>query len=194
MRKTNLQAEKFRSVGNKFFFKNNHCEAILAYNCSLCYAEVGSESLSLAFGNRSAAYMCLGEYKLCLSSIELAKSHGYPRDKLDKLLKREAEAKKLLDDQQTNKSDEDKSGIFELSYPASQKLPCFAECLELRDNKKFGRHIVTNRNLKTGDVIAVTEPSFVIFEKRAQLHHCSHCTKSSMKLNLIPCMGCTGGE
>ena len=76
MSKNNKEAEKCRAAGNKLFFQGNYCEAILAYNHSLCYAETGSEAVGLGYGNRSAVYFRLEEYELCLSSIEMAKANG----------------------------------------------------------------------------------------------------------------------
>lgn len=35
--------------------------------------------------------------------------------------------------------------IFKLSYPANEDIPFIVNCLELREDKKFGRNIVTNQ-------------------------------------------------
>jgi SET and MYND domain-containing protein 4 len=193
MSKCKIQAEKARNDGNVFFRNSKFCEALLEYNKSLCFSVVGSEDVALAYANRSAAYMNLKEYDLCLKNIELAKKSGYPNPKMKKLEIREAECKQAMETHQPDPYD-DPENFFKLSYPPNKKLPCLAECLELRVDEKFGRHIITTQDLKTGDIIGLTEPTFRLFDKRARLHHCSYCAKSSIKMNLIPCSGCSEGE
>jgi hypothetical protein len=190
--KSNKKADKFRATGNSLFAKAQYCEALLTYNQSLCFSETGTEAVAFGYANRSAVYYQLKEFKLCLHNIELAKSYGYPRDKIHKLDQREVNCLKLLETYHAH-PDSDPTTFFKMSYPASGKWPYLAECLELRVNKKFGRHIITTRDLKAGDIIALTEPAFFLFDERARLHHCSYCAKSSIKLSLIPCSLCTKG-
>jgi hypothetical protein len=190
MLKDNERAAKYRAEGNELFAQASYCESLLKYNHSLCYAEIGSIDLALGYGNRSAVYLKLKEHELCLKNIQLARDHGYPADKLQKLNERELECKKQMKFYHPH-PDSDPLNFFKLSYPANEKLPFFADCLELKINQKYGRHIITNRDLKCGDIIAITDSFFILFDKRARLHHCSNCASIVSKLSLIPCSGCT---
>ncbi|KAG4077048.1 hypothetical protein HA402_016035 [Bradysia odoriphaga] len=187
MSKNNSEAVKFLLQGNFLYEKGRHCEALLSYNRSLCLAESATQIASVCYGKRSLVYFDLKEYELCLANIELAKQHS-----TGEVVKFDDLKSQCFERMKTHRHavDEDPMNFFQLTYPANAKLPCLSDCLELRVNKKFGRHIISTRNLNVGDIVAVTEFSFIFFDKRARLHHCSHCTKSSTKLNLIPCSGC----
>ncbi len=192
MSKSNTEAVKFLLNGNFLYGKGRHCEALLSYNRSLCLAEPLTQITSVCYGKRSLVYFDLKEYELCLANIELA-TQNHSADGAVKFDDLKAQCYQLMKTHQ-HEADEDPMNFFKLSHPANKKLPCFADCLELRVNKKYGRHIVTTRDLNVGDIVAVTDFSFIFFDKRARLHHCSHCTKSSMKLSLIPCTGCAKGK
>lgn len=192
MSKNNIEAVKFLLNGNFLFEKGRHCEALLSYNRSLCLAELGTEIASVCYGKRSLVYFDLKEYELCLANIEWAIQNQSTNGavKFDDLKSKCFQLMKT----HRHAPDEDPLNFFKLSYTANKKLPCLSDCLELRVNKKFGRHIISTRNLNVGDIVAVTDFSFIFFDKRARLHHCSHCTKSSTKLNLIPCTKCAKGK
>jgi len=79
--------------------------------------------------------------------------------------------------------------FFKLSYPAHEKTPFLANCVELRENKKYGRGLFATRDLKPGDVIAVDE-SFVKALNRREFHkRCTNCLEVR-SMNLMPCSGC----
>ena len=59
----NLFCRSFRDKGNKAYQGKNNYEAIELYSKSLQHAEAGpnSETLALAFANRSAVFLALGK-------------------------------------------------------------------------------------------------------------------------------------
>lgn len=129
--KNNSIAEKLRNDGNKFFGEQEYFKALLSYNHSLCFAETGTDSVGLAFANRSATYFKMNRFELCLENIELAKKHDYPADRIKKLDKRELECTNLM---KTDTPDpDDVLNFFKLSYPANKKYPQMVDCLELRE-------------------------------------------------------------
>lgn len=192
MHKNNAEASILLVRGNYFYEKKRVFEALLAYNNSLCFAEPLTNIAAICYGKRSVVYFDFKEYELCLANIELARQQN-PTYEIGMLEDLKVECNKLLKTH-NYEADENPMNFFKLSYPANVKLPCLADCLQLKVNKKFGRHIISTRDLKVGDVIAVTDFSFIFFNKRARLHHCSHCLESSTKLNLIPCTGCVQGK
>jgi SET and MYND domain-containing protein 4 len=191
-KKNNSLAKKYRNAGNDHFRKQEYFESLMVWNRCLCVAEKGSESIPIAYANRSAVYIKLKQFNLCLENIKLARSLNYPADKTEKLNKREEECKKLMQTQSPNPFD-DPFNIFKLSYPANPKNPQIVDCLELRNNKKFGNHVITTRELKTGDIIAIEEPFFKSPNLGARHYRCNFCLQDQL-LNLIPCSGCAMGK
>lgn len=191
-KKNNSLAKKFRNVGNDHFRKQEYFEALMLYNRSLCVAETGSESIPIAYANRSAVYVKLKHFDVCLENIQLARKFNYPAEKMEKLNKREEECIELMKTEKPN-SDDNPFNYFKLSYLPNEKHPQIVDCLELRNNKKFGNYVVTTRELKTGDIIAIEEPTYKAANSGARLYRCAYCFKDAL-LNLFPCSGCSMGK
>ena len=188
--KSNNAAESSRKKCNEHRDQGEFYEALIACNKSICFAVPNTKALSVAYANRSALYFKRGQYSECLESIKLARENGYPAGQLHKLEAREGKCTKLL-----NAGNEkfDIWSFFKLSHPANEKIPFIVNCLELREDEKYGRHIVTTQDLKTGDFIAIEEPLFKLFDEKSNYSRCSYCFKSR-NLSLFPCTGCTCGE
>lgn len=185
--KQNSISIEFRNQGNVYYKnKKNFC-ALLGYNMAICYAAIGSEELAIAFANRSAVYFEVGMYEKCLKNIQLAIDNGYPAGKLKNLEDRRQRCMKLME---TNKYDphDDSWNFFKLSYESNPNIPFIVDCLELRNGEIF-----TSRDLKEGDIIAITDSVFRFPDPTARLHRCSYCFADCF-LDLLPCNGCTKGE
>src|ERR1700744_5876199 len=117
MPKNNSEAVKFLLAGNEFFDKNECCEALLAYNHSLCLAEPGTQVAALCYGKRSVVYFHLKEYELSLANIESARQQ-YPIDGIGKLDELKTECNKLIKTHR-HEPDEDPMNFFKISYPAN---------------------------------------------------------------------------
>ncbi|KAG4075380.1 hypothetical protein HA402_003171 [Bradysia odoriphaga] len=188
-KKNNAVALKLRNIGNQLFTKNDFFEALLKYNHSLCFAEQGTEAVGLAYANRSAVYIEMQQFHLCLEDIQLARQFNYPADKLEKLQRREEECHAAIENWKPNPYD-NPFNFFKLSYASNNKYPGIVDCLTLSNNKKFGNHLVTTKTLKTGDIICIEEPVFTAANVDARLYRCSYCFKDS-SMKLFPCTGCT---
>lgn len=191
----------YRIEGNHFLKKKKFFETLLSYNQSLCNATPDSEEMGFAYSNRSIVYLDVHEYKLCLDNIELARASAYPASKLPVLEAREEKCKRIIEG---IKKTEGVDTFFKLSHPANQKIPFIAKCLELRKNKQFGRHIITNKgklkhyvgfhifdcanfftDLQSGDIIAIEEPFFKSADGDGIFTRCTFCLRSN-KMSLIP--------
>ena len=189
MSKDNYMAKLLRNVGNAFHKERKFFEALNKFNDALCFAVPGGEEVALAYGNRSAVYMDLKRYKLVLKNIRLAREHGYPTTFNDRLKERETRCLKSLarnDDKEIFKSPFD---FFKLSYAPNPKVPFLAKCLEMNYDKQSGAHLVTNFNLKSGDIIAITDGALKFVDPLARLHRCSWCAGDCL-FDLSPCPGC----
>ncbi|KAL7303813.1 hypothetical protein TKK_0003939 [Trichogramma kaykai] len=71
---------------------------------------------------------------------------------------------------------------------ANRKIPCASEAVEIRYNKKYGRHVVASRDIEIGEVVA-REPPYALQLGSACLYtHCSHCLARAWAG--LPCPGC----
>lgn len=196
-KKSNANSENLRSEANRLYVQRHFYDALLKYNESLCFAEAESENVGLAYANRSAVYLEMKLYDKCLQNIEMAKQNRYPEKNLEILKKREKKCLELMKQNNETKSS-DLWDYFKLSHPPHKSLPFIADCLELRNDKKYGRHIVTNHQLKIGDIIAIDEPTFKVikadsrystcFESNA-FQRCANCLQDHL-LSLAPCPLC----
>jgi SET and MYND domain-containing protein 4 len=192
-RKNTEKSDKFRDKGNLQFQNGQFLEALHSYNKSLCLAPPNSQQISLAYANRSAVYLKAKLFHKCLQNIELARRTGYPADKLQKLEEREERCKKLIETYKIPIENDPRDNFFKLSYPPHEKIPFIANCIEVREDEKYGRFVVTNRNLEPGDIIAIDEPVYKFVDKEVFDRHCANCLKSN-ELSLMPCDGCTYSE
>ena len=195
--KTNVKANEYRIEGNKYYADKRFFDALISYNKSLCYAERDTESIGLAYANRSAVYFECQLFERCLNNTKLAKNNKYPDKNFEILNKREEKCNQQKKIPENNPWDN-----FKLSYKPHKKIPYIAECLELNSHKKFGRYITTNRDLKVGDIVAIEKPycSVLLSESRrytvseiSKYQRCSHCLKDNL-MDLIPCSGCIYSE
>lgn len=178
------RASEFRKKGNDKFKSGQYYKALLHYNQSLMTAKQidCNESLSLAFGNRSAVYFEVKEYEMCIENIRLAKQHEYPADKMGKLIEREEKCIKIMCDQMSHDPENDQN-FFKLSYPANKKIPFIVNCLEMHKDRKYGRGIYTTQDLKIGDVLCL-EKVFLL-DISSEDRRCRNCASGNL-LNLIP--------
>lgn len=155
-RKSETKSKTLRGEGNSFYSARKFFDALLKYNESLCYAGPGSENLGHAFANRSAVYFEMKLYENCLRNIQLARDNFYPEKQSETLNRREAKSRELMKGKREKPSEF--GNFFKLSYPSNEKLPFLADCLEVKVNQKYGRHVVTNRDLRVGDIISLEDP------------------------------------
>lgn len=189
--KDNSQADEWRVKGNAHFDKRDLREAIISYNKSLCYAEPGSQQLALAYGNRSAVYLDIGCYDECLENIELARKSNHPAPL--KLKIREEKCLKARENQ-IKDAETDPDDFVKLSFEPNKKIPSLVSCLELRVNNKYGRHVITNRDLSPGDIIAIEDSVIRTIEQvEPRYERCIYCLERK-KHNLIPCENCCISE
>lgn len=200
LQKDQTKSLEFRQQGNSFFSLKNkdYVRALEFYNKSICFAEMGSVDLGIGYANRSAIYFEWKEYKTCLENIKLAKENGYPKRLMDKLNKRETECEKALEKikakQNNDEADEDDDDEVilapKLSYSAHPKIPFIADCLEMRETEELGRHIITNRDLSVGKVVAIEESFCSWTLPSVRYTRCAYCLEEN-NYNLIPCDYCT---
>lgn len=149
---------------------------------SLCFAK-SKQNLAFAYSNRSAVYLELDLYEACVDNIRAARDNEYPLDKVYKLISRVdiciAKMPKV-------KRPSNTSLFFQPSYPVNPKIPHIVDCLEIREDQKFGRGVFTTRDLNPGDMLAVEDPVIARVSEGERYIRCSQCSNCNL-LSLIPC-------
>lgn len=186
--KCDEKSAEYRIQGNKFYANNEFIDAVEMYNKSLCFA-TSSRNLALAYANRSAVCFSLEMYSTCLSNIEWARENDYPAEKMSTLELRAEKCRRLIAEGAT--SDDSLLELcgeeyLKLTHPAHPKLPFIADCLDIKSNEEFGRHVITKKRLCPGDIVCIESPFANHLWPSHLYKHCYHCSKNSW-LTLIPC-------
>ncbi|XP_055295206.1 SET and MYND domain-containing protein 4-like [Sitodiplosis mosellana] len=173
----------YRLQGNDLFRENKIAQAMELYNKSLCFAEIGTENVSLVYANRSSCFLALKMYEEALIDIELAVKAKYPDRLMAKLMRRQATCLRLMEAEPQRKRFQPK-----LSFQSHDRYPCLANSLEMKCNQKFGRHIVATRDIEVDKMILV-ERNFASVSIDDERMSCAKCMKT--KANFIACSMCT---
>lgn len=189
-KKSNSKSLQLRKKGNKFFEAKKYYQALVEYNKSVCFAE-SSEMTAIVYGNRSAVYYEMKLYSECLANIKLAFDTGIPDHIRPKLETRQANClaeRQLKKD--ANEFDVEPIPDIKLSHPPHPKVPFISNCLEMKVSPDKGRHIITNKDLKPGQIIAYENSFFNVLGYKLRYERCSYCMQEN-GLSLIPCTTCT---
>lgn len=187
--KSTFKAEKILNVATALCQNGKLYESLIACNDSLCHAE-SELQLGNSYAKRSEIYFESNMYDECIENINLARINNFhDQQSLDE---REEKCREKIEAFGPNKNF-DPWSFFKLSHPANKKIPFIINSLELRESSPLGRHVITEIDLKPGDVIAIEEPFFRVNSNLGRHAHCNFCLKSN-KLNLIPCTSCSKGK
>ncbi|KAL9703953.1 hypothetical protein quinque_007471 [Culex quinquefasciatus] len=168
-----------------------YVSAIRFYNKSIALAEANSAALAEAYGNRSAVCFALKEYQAALDNIRLARENPYPENLMHLVDKREQDCRQLLSEMgKQGELTAELAAKVELSHEPNPKIPQIANCLELKHEDQYGRCIVTNRDLKVGDVVIIEKPHSTVLDEELRYLHCDFCNLEAF-LSLIPCKQCS---
>ncbi|KAG4067938.1 hypothetical protein HA402_010624 [Bradysia odoriphaga] len=183
--KNNAQSIHARAEGNQKYDQNDYTGAMELYNKSICFAEKGSEQLSLAYADRSTCFLRLKLYDRCLVDIQLAKASNnqIPEHLMSKLNAREKECMKM----KSKSSDATVAEHPTLSFDPHEKWPCMVNVLDIERNDQYGRLVRANSDIQIGDTILIEE-SFIKILHGTERNRCSNCVKE--KMNFIPCDKC----
>lgn len=181
-------AEIARQEGHEQLKRGELYKALILYNKALCNAL--PQELTFIYENRSAVYFQAQLFDECLENINLARRNSSSNEITQELDLREKKCRELIEQSQPD-AKFSPWNYFKLTYPANDKIPFIANNLELRENEKFGRHIITMSDLKAGDIIAVEETAFKLIAADSCFSRCYACWKPN-NLNLIPCFQSKG--
>lgn len=194
-KKDDQKAIQFSRSGDKWLArKTNNFDALVNYNESICFAEnlPRSEILSHNYAQRARIYFEWKLWKICLKNIEFARNAAGCSDQLlETLLKLENECTQHIKLDGSLDTDVKKMYTPLLSFTAHSKIPFIAECLDIRENKQYGRYIITHKQLQPGQIIAIEEKYFNVLIPKMRYQRCANCLEENA-LSLFPCKYCTG--
>lgn len=192
-RKDDDRSRKYLLKGDRFVENYDFVKAIESYNAAICYAFSFSSQLPIGYMKRAQIYTRLGLHKEALKSLELAMLTETNDEDIRVQLYQQRERcvdrigntpqkkllphKKVLDDPQ-------------ITHNFHKKVPFASECLEVMENKFYGRYLTTNKDLVPGQILSI-EPAYCrVLDRRFIYKKCTHCLKS-IHFNLFPCTKCS---
>ncbi|KAJ8687243.1 hypothetical protein QAD02_023037, partial [Eretmocerus hayati] len=188
--KSSQKSIELRMKGNSYFKNVSHNEMdhkmTLFYYCkSIAYAPPDSEDLATAYSNRSALWLHVHKYDLCLIDIDRALKLTGSSELKDRLISRKDECVDLYLSQDT----QDEHKKIELpKFNPSKIVPCVADFIKLEFDLKSGKHYVALRDIRPGEVILCEETPYSSVKYSQIYLVCSHCL--SFAWAGIPCNFC----
>lgn len=187
--RNNAVANQAHELSKKSYGEKKYMKAMNLINDSLRSAEIGSVEVAYAFATRSACFLRMNMPEECLMDIELAKQSNYPANMIQDLETRKNKCINMLVD---DKFKEDRFTPFKpkLSFDEHKNFAGVADCLEIRKNTDYGRHVIAMSDLKIGQTILVEEPFAIIKQKSSKIarEYCARCFKEYK--NFIMCKNC----
>lgn len=181
--KCNKKSNEFLNESSELKSHSRFTGAILALNKALCFA-TSDDQIAIIFANRALIFYETRKYEKCLENVALAKARDYRGE----LLRLEDDCKQQLLSEKNQ--DECPWNYFKITHSVNEKIPFVASCLKLHESWKFGRSILTDKALNTGDIVVIEEPFFKTLNKDVRYKRCSNCLKSNL-MSLLPCSyGC----
>lgn len=191
--KYNAYARNNLQRGEKCFAEKDYLKAMNCFNQALACAENGSNEIGLAYANRSACFFDLNMFDKCLVDIENAKKANYPTHLMHEMDARESKCKELMKDEKYKPVHFSIVDEPKLDFNEHEEHAGVANCLEIRKNAEFGRHVVTTCDLKIGQTILIEQPyssdHYFKSYRYSDMTYCSHCLKPGM--NFITCEKCS---
>lgn len=190
--KSELKAEEAYQRAMEQLETGSYNEALVRLNEGLCFAPNESKLLSQIYAHRAKIYYNMQLLEVCLENVNWAMEYVGANEtnlELEKIRTKCINA--LMNGTNMKQPDENPVKDSMLTYPAHENIPFIADCIQLNMNKVYGRHLITNRDLKPGDVIMVEKPFAPVIDLNAAYQKCNNCL-SSRFYNLIPCPECVG--
>ncbi|XP_018573238.1 SET and MYND domain-containing protein DDB_G0273589-like [Anoplophora glabripennis] len=185
-KKSNEKADESRRIGNELFIRNfDFVNAVEYYTQAVANAELGSESLSLAYSNRSHVLLDQRYYKECLQDIDRALKCNYTENLKQKLLLRQERAEEL---KRYQKNDSYHDPLPEIKNK-NKFIESSSNSIAIRLDENRGPLIVATKDIRIGEVLAVEAPYVSQTDIINKYLHCHECLE--LCFNMIACDNCT---
>lgn len=149
-KKNNGLSELARLQGNQKYSHNDVKVATVLYNKSICFAEMDSENLSLAYANRSMCLLKMNLYCECFADIRLAEWKNCLESTLKKLQSRKEKCIQML---QSKAHSTESASIYE----TTELVPFISSVLKINRSQQYGRMFTCARDIDIGETILEEE-------------------------------------
>lgn len=174
--KNDVEADRLLKSGQRWAKKRRWEAAAERFNLSLCMAESGSPNEKLAYAERAECFANRNLYDKAAIDVGLAKISEPPLKTL-----------KLDKQNQIIKHTD-----FEpkLSFEPHNLFPSMANVLEIKQNERFGRHVIAKCDIEIGQTIVVAKQlATAVYASKPKQAYCLTCQKTDA--NFIACAQCT---
>lgn len=188
MPKSLQSAIDYRREGNNRLSQELYHEAFEFFNMSLAFAPPGAEIMALVYNDRSKVYFdVFQDYARSFENILWAEKIRVPDDwtQWREDLQARKRSCRSLKQFQIPPIDSNPFTFFRLSFKANPLYPAVADCLTVAEDNQYGRHIITHKDLKPGDIIVVEDTPFKALSEDGAFVRCANCFKSN-RMSLIP--------
>lgn len=193
-KKSDKTAEMMRQKAVNVFKKGEYHESLMQLNKSLCHAQ-SPQVAAVIFKNRADVFFELNLFDKSLNNVSLARNcnSAIIKEELSEL------EEKCLENLENSIKAENPFEFFKLSHKSHERVPYIIDCLEVRRDERFGRFIVTNKDIAAGEIIAIEKPFFKFlkidpedneYPETNLYNYCANCLSDNY-LDLIPCPACT---
>ncbi|KAJ8681699.1 hypothetical protein QAD02_017491 [Eretmocerus hayati] len=74
------------------------------------------------------------------------------------------------------------------NFHTHRHIPSASEAIDLNYSKKWGRHVIADREIQPGEILAIEKSFYTFIHPSGQYTHCSNCAKATW--NSFPCKYC----
>ncbi|CAG7823719.1 unnamed protein product [Allacma fusca] len=196
-------SSQLREKANEFFRTKNYQSALQCYTLAIMYSPWNSETLGLAFANRSATLLAMGKALEALQDIDSAYAHNYPekfrkklderRQKCDDILRKTQQSGDETESQSMIERDKRKKfcqGILFRVKKPNALMTSAEEFVQIQFHPTHGRQLIVNRDIPAGTILIVEKPFISVLKDllKWDVTHCHFCLRKIIQG--LPCQGC----
>lgn len=168
--------------------------AVANVNTGVCFGRT-SDVISEAYAVRAEIFYELRVNEATLESLSLAQAQGgYSKKTEQRISIMSAVAERRLEEEEAKGPlplrPTQIPHVPKLHFGPHPKVPFLDGCLELVYSIEYGRHVISNKQMGAGKILAIDEaicPTMTVEGRRLR---CSTCFQENM-FSLIPCESCT---
>lgn len=174
--KSDIVSANLQQLGARKCRERKWAEATEMYNRSVCAAENGSSVLQRAYKARGRTFARRGMSNAAAIDIELSGQSASVKRRSDRI---------------RNQKLSNTADSMERVFNPNKILPGLSDRVQVKNDLKYGRHVVARRGIEVGQTIAMDRPfASVCVQSDAsnKQAYCITCLREDA--NFIPCANC----
>ncbi|XP_044253606.1 SET and MYND domain-containing protein 4-like [Tribolium madens] len=177
---------KCKEFGDNFSQNGFYSEASVQYTITITTAKT-PQVLASAYAKRANSLFICHKYDECLADIERALALNCPQSVKKQLATLRTRVERIF--KRPKQPYHEPLPTIRKSRKNPQ-IQCAKNCVEIKHNETFGRHVVATRDINIGEVICIEKPyASILCDFAPSYQHCHHCLE--LCYNPIPCEKCS---